>query len=272
MAINKKTFSDNELIKKRRKRRRVKRLLFFFIVIISTFITLCYKLPYFNVTNIYVENNKILDRDFIVETSGLKKGSNVFFVNFKEAKKKLLSNPYILNCDITRKLPNTFTIKVNERKASYYIRENNKFYIIDNNGILLEEKTNIDNFNLIEIQGVDFDSSELGKVFVSGKDKERILYVLTTLQELFERGINPSVMQSLGLKEDESIQIKKVDFSQIYNIKVDYNNIHIYCGDGSNLEEKIKEAINIISQQNLFDKKGYIDLSFSGNPVYYIQP
>lgn len=272
MAINKKIFSDNELIKKRRKRKRVKRLLFLFIVIISTFITLCYKLPYFNVTNIYVENNKILDRDFIVETSGLKNGDNVFFVNFKEAKKKLLKNPYILDCYITRKLPNSFIIKVDERKASYYIRENNKFYIIDNNGILLEEKTNIDNFNLVEIQGVNINTIELGKVFVSGKDKERVLYVLTTLQELLQRGLNASVMQTLGLKENDVIPIKKVDFSQIYNIKVDYNNIHIFCGEGTSLEEKLKEAINIIDQQKISDKKGYVDLSFSGNPVYYIQP
>lgn len=270
MAINKKKL-DNELIIKRRKKRRIKRLLFFLIVIVTTLITLCYKLPYFNVSYINVENNKILSSDFIVEASGLKTGNNIFFVDVKAAKNKILSNPYILNCDIGRKLPNQFVIKVEERKASYYIKENNSYYIIDNKGILLEEKSDISNFNLVEIQGVGLNSKELGKVFVTEKNKDRIIDVLTSLQGLLERGLNDNIRQSLGLKDGDVIPIKKIDFTQRYNIGISYNNINILCGDGSNLEAKLKKAINIIDQQKLFDKKGYIDLSFDGNPVYDIQ-
>ncbi|MHC1682532.1 MAG: cell division protein FtsQ/DivIB [Clostridiaceae bacterium] len=272
MAIDKKNISHNELIYKRRKKRKIRRLFLLLVVLTSVLITLCYKLPYFNVTNIYVDNNKILKRDFIVETSGLNIGDNVFFANIKNAEKKLLENPYIIKVDISRNLPSTFLITVEERKATYYIKEDNNYYIIDNKGILLEEKGDISQFNLVEIQGADLESKDLGKVFVSGKDKERVLEFLGNLQQLLERGLNDAAKQSLGLNEEDNIPIKKVDFSKEYNIQISYNNIDILCGDGSNLEDKLKKAINIIDSQKLSDKKGYIDLSFEGNPVYYIQP
>lgn len=272
MASKKKSYLDNELIMKRRKRRRRRRLFLFFVVIITIFVTLSYKLPYFNVNSIIVNNNKVLSSEIIVESSGLKSGNNVFFVNFREAKKKILSNPYILNCSITRKLPSTFVINVEERKASYYIEENSSYYIIDNKGILLEVKENIEGFNLIRLEGVNLDSEELGSVFISGENKEKVLSVLDNLQGLIDRGLIDEKKKSLGLNDNDVIPVKKIDFSELYNIKISYNQINILCGDGTKLEEDLTEAINIIDQQKLYDKKGYIDLSFNGNPVYYIQP
>lgn len=248
--------NDNELINRRR--RKVKRMIFLVIFILTSLIALCYKLPIFNIKYIVVKNNSILSNDKVIESSKIVVGENIFFASFNKYEKNLLVNQYILKANLTRKLPNTVFIDIEERKATFFIISGEKYYIIDNNGIVFEERDNIEGFNLIELKGLDFKEFKIGKQFDDSKDSaKRILYI--------------NNLQSLLSRSKEKLEVSSVDLSEVLNFKVTLKNMSIYVGDGDNLKEKMNKAINTINDLGLKDEKGYINVGFDGTPVYYIE-
>lgn len=245
----------NELIERRRKRIRRKKIILFGVILISVLVTLCLKLPYFNIKNIEVHNNSIIDSDTIVKLSQIKKGTNIFYVSLKKNKVNIEQNPYIMDVGISKKLPDTIDITVTERKAAFYAEKDNKYLIIDKNGVVLEEKDNLNGMNLIKLLGFNTSSAKIGKVIPC--DDNRKIDVISKLTDI--------VVNAKDLK------ITSVDISDVLNLKAYVNSMSIILGRVDGLDSKINKAINIINSENLKDKKGYVDVSFNGNPVYCIQ-
>ncbi|MCD2345197.1 cell division protein FtsQ/DivIB [Clostridium guangxiense] len=245
----------NELIEKRRKKIRRKKLILFSIILICVLVTLCLKLSYFNIKNVVVNNNYIISSNEIIKQSGIIKGVNIFTVSLKSYKGNIKQNPYIMDVNIHKEFPDTISITVKERKAVFYAQNQNKYIIIDKNGIILEKRDNLDGMKLIRLDGFNTSSSEIGKIIKC--DDERKLKSISMLTD--------AVLQSSGLN------LTTVDVSDGVNLKAYINNMCIILGSPEELSEKLNKAINIVLQQNLKDKKGYVDVSFNGNPVYCIQ-
>lgn len=245
----------NELIEKRRKKIRRKRILLFGIILICVLITLCLKLPFFNIKNIVVENNNIISSDEIIKQSGIVKGNNIFTVSLKSYKDNIKQNPYVMDVNIHKKFPDTISIMINERKAAFYAQSEKKYIIIDKNGIVLEKKDNLNGMKLIRLDGFNTNSSEIGKVIKC--DDERKLKSISLLTD--------------AVFQNNSLKLTTVDISDALNLKAYINNMCIFLGSPEELDKKLNKAINIVVQQNLKDKKGYVDVSFNGNPVYCIQ-
>ncbi|AJA47929.1 cell division protein DivIB [Clostridium pasteurianum DSM 525 = ATCC 6013] len=248
--------SKNELIEKRRKKRRFKRVFFIMILLIAVLVTLCLKLTYFNIKYINVSNNYTIASEEIVKESGIQKNTNIFYMNSKNIKNNILNNPYILSVDIHKKLPNTININVNERKAVFYAQNNNnKFAVIDRAGTVLEIKDNIDNMNLIKIVGIDTSKISIGKVVLNDNKK---LYIINSLTDII---MNNQVCKN----------IKVVNITDTMDLETYYNNMCIKLGSSENLQKKLNRAINIINDRNLSASKGYVDVSFNGNPVFFVE-
>ncbi|WP_234119973.1 cell division protein FtsQ/DivIB [Clostridium hydrogenum] len=245
----------NELIERRRKKIRRKKVILFGVILVSVLVTLCLKLPYFNIKNIEVHNNSIIDTDTIVRLSQIKKGTNIFYVSLKKNKVNIEQNPYIMNVGISKKLPDTIDITVTERKAAFYAEKDNKYLIIDKNGVVLEEKDNLNGMNLIKLLGFNTNNAKIGKVIPC--DDNRKIDVISKLTDIV-----------INVK---NLKITSVDISDVLNLKAYVNNMSIILGRVDGLDSKINKAINIINSENLKDKKGYVDVSFNGNPVYCIQ-
>ena len=62
-----------------------------------------------------------------------------------------------------------------------------------------------------------------------------------------------------------------VDVSNVLDIKVYSGKMCIKFGTTEDLKNKFNKAINIISQPEYKDAKGYVDVSFKGNPVVFIE-
>lgn len=250
--------NDNELINKRRRKRKVKRMIVLLIFIFTSLIALCYKLPIFNIKYIVVKNNSILSNDKVIENSKIVVGENILFASLNKYEKNLIVNQYILKANLTRKLPNTIVIDIDERKASFFIVLGEKYYIIDNNGIVFEERDNIKGFNLMELKGLDFKELKIGKQFDDSKDSaKRVLFI--------------NNLQSLLARSKEKLEVSSIDISETMNFKVNLKNMSIYLGDGDNLNEKMDKAITIINDLKLKDQKGYVNVGFDGTPVYFIE-
>lgn len=248
---------ENQLILKRRRRKFVKKLVLSLIFLMGILMTLLLKHPYFNIKDINVKNNKNIPTNDVIEISKLSKGNNIFYIDLDSAKKNLLENSYILDVDIKRELPNVLVITIKEREAVFYGSKGNRYFVLDRNGSVLEERQDIKNMNLVKLQGFDENKSKVGQTIVV--DDERKIETARELSAI------------LGSKKD-NYGVSVVDIQDITNIKVYYNNICIKLGNNEVLEEKLNKAFNIIFQkEELKGKKGYIDVSFEGNPVVFIE-
>ncbi|WP_125152218.1 cell division protein FtsQ/DivIB [Clostridium rectalis] len=258
--VSKVGFNDsqkNELIIRRRRKKLIQKSILLFIFLASILTTLCFKHPYFNVKKIQVKGNKNIISEDIIKFSQIHKGDNIFYLNMDKAKRGIMENPYILKAEIERKIPDGIVINVKEREAVFYSGEKEDFFIIDKNGVVLERKKDIKGMNLVKLEGFDVNKCEIGKV-ININDKRKI-EAANTISSL------------IGTKKD-NFKVSLVNISNINNILVYYKNICIKLGNIENLEKKLNRAFSIITQREELDKaKGYIDVSFDGNPVVYIQ-
>lgn len=227
------------------------------VLLIATLITLALKLTYFNIKTIQVTNNFNLTANEVIKTSGIFKDNNIFYVSFKKSKENLLSNPYILDVNLKRKLPSTIIIDIKERNAVFYINVDNKLYVIDKDGVVLEEKSSIAGMKLTKLDGVSKDSIKIGKQLVL--DDSRKIDVIRNITELLSLNNSETVMTSL-------------DISDIISLKAYYGNMCVKLGSGENLKNKLNKAKSIMdSNKALISAKGYIDVGFEGNPVVFIE-
>jgi cell division protein FtsQ len=247
---------SNELISIRRKKAIIRRSILIFVLLLGILGTICLKLSYFNIVEISVINNRNIKPEIIESLSGIKEGGNIFYINIKVAKNNIRSNPYILNVAIRRRLPNEVVIDVLERDAAFYIKEGRRFIILDSNGIVLEERDTIDNMKLVKLEGIKLSEIEMGKTIpVEDSRKVKVLAVLADL-------VN---------RNKSSVKIDAIDLSNITAITVYSSQLSFKLGDSADLEKKLNTALNIALTSEVKGKKGYIDLSFEGAPVFYIE-
>ncbi|MBZ9635950.1 cell division protein FtsQ/DivIB [Clostridium sp. FP1] len=249
--------NKEKLLFKRKHKKRVKRLVWLSIIMVCILITLCFKLPYFNIKTIEILGNSNASKVEITEAAQIKPGSNIFYASFKESKKRITKNPYILGVTFKKVLPNKITIRVEERIAVFYGKVNNAYYILDNKGILLEKRSDIKDKNLVNLVGFNYEKCEIGDLIVSEDDRKinianEITNIITTYR-----------------KTNSAIKITMVDVSNVLDVKAFSGEMCIKFGTSDDLKNKFNKAINIISQPEYKSAKGYVDVSFAGNPVIF---
>lgn len=248
---------SKEKLKKRRLRRNIRRAVFFVIFIIAILVTIAIKAPYFNVTTFLIENNNIVNSEEIIAKSPIKEGNNIFYFNKKDVVESIKEIPYIQDLEIIRQLPNTILFSVKEREAFFYGVFNNKFVVFDKDLRILEIRDKIDGLKLVRVMGLDYSNVNAGDVIEDSN--ERRDYVIKEVSHLFK--VNKS-----------GIGFDCVNLEDLLNIRFYYRNIEIRIGTDEELKDKLNQALNILEQKPEFqDKKGYIDVSFKGNPVVYME-
>ena len=74
------------------------------------------KNPEYNVAELDVQTDGILEAEQVLQTADLHKGSNIFLVNLNRAKTRIESIPEVEHVQVSRQLPNRITVQINERK------------------------------------------------------------------------------------------------------------------------------------------------------------
>jgi cell division protein FtsQ len=251
--------NKEKLLSKRKHKKMVRHLILLVIIMISMLMTLCFKLPYFNIATIDIIGNVNVSKSEINKSSDIALGKNIFYTNFNESKKQIIKNPYILGVEVKKVLPNKVTIKVEERVAVFYGKVNSTFYILDNKGILLEKRTSIKDMNLVNLIGLNYEKSQVGSLIVS-EDSRKI-----TIANEITNLINDY------RKTNSNSKITMVDVSDVLDLKVFSGEMCIKFGTSEDLKNKFNKAINIVSQPEYKITKGYVDVSFKGNPVVFIE-
>lgn len=249
------TNKSNELIRKRKKAIRRRRAILFLIFFFGIMVLLTLKTSYFLVKKIVVENNKIVPAEEIVNSSGINETSNILYLNIKDTKERILTNAYIQQVNIKRQLPSTLILNVTEREAKYYIQEETVFYILDKNLNILEKRTD-SGLNLIEIKGSKLSQKEVGKIAI---DNNRTVFFTSSFIDLMNTAVKP-------------LNINSIDITDTLKIQLHMGNMVIKIGDEEQLKEKLNKVMNILEINPSYAQgKGYIDVSFNGNPVISIE-
>jgi len=251
--------NKEKLLYKRKKKRKVKRLMLLVIIMLSTLITLCLKLPYFNIASIEIIGNVNVSKAEITDKANIDLGSNIFYASFNDNKKQIIKNPYILGVKVKKILPNKIRIEIQERVAVFYGKVNNTYYILDDKGILLEKRSDIKDMNLVNLIGFNYEKSQVGSLIAAEDNRKiNIANEITNIINDYR-------------KTNSTNKITLVDVSNVLDVKVFCGKMCIKFGTTEDLKNKFNKAINILSQPEYKTAKGYVDVSFKGNPVVFIE-
>lgn len=208
-------------------RKRYRRKIMFRLILMLTLITLvvayALKSEFFNIDNIVVEGNKILNKDVIVTASGINLGENILKISANDAEKSIEMLSYVKVSQVKHKLPNTIDIWVEERVPVLQIKSLATYMLIDKEGVILDLQ-DIKSEVLPTIVGYNISPKETGQNI---KDDE----IGIKLEDFFTK--------------DDIINITKkintinIDLNDEINISLN-NGIGVVFGPLDNVEYKLR--------------------------------
>lgn len=93
----------------------------------------------FAVNDILVEGRSNTEREQIIGTLGVEKGSPILAFSPQDALKRLMDIPWVKNGTVERRLPDTIFVKLTERKPIALWQLNKSYRLIDGEGQVLRE-------------------------------------------------------------------------------------------------------------------------------------
>lgn len=239
----------NKFIKKKKRNKIVKRITLGLFVIIIGIIIFIYKAPLFNLKKININGLVSLTNESLQEVLKYEIGQNIFTIDYKEMEKTLTSNPYIQKVKISKKGINQLDINIEESKIGFYIEKDGKFYTINNEGVIVEELTDLIDKDLINIYDMDINDKKVGDKILEDNNINDVLDEFYRMKEVLP----------------EDYKISKIGIKDLSNINCYIREVKVIIGDRFEMKDKMNLALNAIDQGTI--KKGYIDMSFNGAPV-----
>ena len=241
-----KRFVDNA--KKKQRKAAKRRRLTPFLIVVSVFIFaaavyLCLTML-FNVDRINIEGNTLYAERELIETSGIKKGENLFEVDTAYAEDKLYSvYNYIEEVEVKRNFPNAVTVSIVEAEPFAVIEEADGYTLISAGGKVLERGLEEVPDGILSVRGIStVTNTEDGE-----KAKELMKKIISTMRKLEMEGYN------------------FLDLTDTLEITLIYENrVKVELGNELELEYKLQFADKVI-EENL-SKTGYqlVDASVPG--------
>lgn len=249
------TEEEYERINKK-KRKMHKTIKYVTIIILFVILILCAMFsPLFNIKNILVEGNITISENQIVSLSGLQLDENMFNISKRKIIKKVKENPYVNEVKISRRLPSTLVIKIEERIPAYILEYASGYVYIDKKGYILQLAS--EKIDLPVLQGIETPSEE----YIEGNR----LYT----EDLVKLSIILRVMELATTNEMNSL-ITRIDIENQDNVKLIFETEDkiAYIGDSTNLNEKLPMIKAILEKEE--GKPGEIFVNMDLNNEYPI--
>lgn len=198
----------------------------------------------FNIKKIEVEKNKIVSKEEIISLSGLQINENMFKFLKSKITANIKTNPYIKEVELKRELNGTITIQVEERMATFFLKLEDKYAYIDNQGYILEivDKPK----KLTQITGFEEQNIELGKRLIVA-DLEK----LDTVIKIMEAARNKEL--------DKFITVIDISDKTNYLITMESKKKTIHFGDSTNINDKFLYIEALLKETK--DEEGEIFLN-----------
>jgi len=94
---------------------------------------------FFDLSEIRVTGNVVVNRDEIIALSGLRVGTNILRITPEEVAANVRSQPYVKEAVVSRSLPNKIEIRVSERSPMVLISGDGRHLVLDEYGYCMAE-------------------------------------------------------------------------------------------------------------------------------------
>lgn len=215
---------------------------------------------FFQVNTFEIHGVENYSEDAVIIASGIELGQSILLVDKSKVASQINTRlPYVQSVQIERRLPGTVVITVTEGRAAASVRsEYDEFWLIDDNGKLMEQVNEDRAASVTRIDGVSALLPVAGdQIRLSAEDQQRLDVALELLRQL-ER-------------YDLAGQIVSMDVSQLYDIVMYYTDrFEIQLGSTEELDYKIKYLAYAL--ESLDGKSGLIDLTFDQDRIARFLP
>ena len=225
----------------------------FFLIIVAIIFVMG---VFFRISVIKVEGNVTYTADEIASASGIHTGDNLFFINRIGAGSRVVVKlPYIENVQITRKLPNAVTIRVEESKAVACVSIGEELWSISRTGKLLASIDEREAELIPLISGITPSEAAVGELIAVTEDENaKLEYLLEILYQIQARALISNV---------DSIDLTDQD-----DPKLGYDGRFIAeLGQRDNTEYKFGKLLSAVSQLSVEDS-GALDLRDSNKVTF----
>ena len=255
MNINNTKNISNKKIKKKKGKGIVKFILFIILILgIIAFL----KSPFFTLQKINVKGNNKVKSSEIIKLSQIETNKNMFQKNLLFLNKNLKKNTYIKNASLKIVSSSEIELDIEERVEKYYISASNKFYTIDNSGMILKEIIT-EPTNLIKLS---IFKTELANIKVGEKLNESDIKDIEDISNIIKNYI-------YTIKSD--IEISEAYYNEKigYVINLSQEKKVVYLGDKNKMETKILYLKKIIEQEKGIEGEIFLNKDFKDKfPVF----
>ncbi|MFW5985839.1 MAG: cell division protein FtsQ/DivIB [Halanaerobiales bacterium] len=203
--------------------------------------------PFFAVENIYIDKLDFISREEIRKSLVQYKGENIWLVDKSRIRAALKENKFIKDLQITKKIPNTINILIEERIPVAAINNNGRYIVFDREGYILAEGAVSITADIPLLK--DFGYSFSGEKIIFTEEVEEIIHALTYT----DRDIRARI-KHLEYNDGE-LTLKLVSGT-------------VLMGDLIDLEKKFR-VFNSVMDRQLSENENveYIDLRIVEKPV-----
>ncbi|NOX97601.1 MAG: FtsQ-type POTRA domain-containing protein [Nitrospirae bacterium] len=200
--------------------------------------------PYFRISTVNFVGFNSVEKKTLEKLANIEPGKNIFRIDLGGVKRRLQSHPQVKEVFVSRQFPRTLEIRVEERKAIAFVKNEGKIYSVDKEGFIISEASLSRNLPLIT--GLDWEGMKVGEQIKAGK----FIWALEILE------ISPS----LDLPISEIVLEGQSPVILIRGVKV-------FLGEEKKRGEELKRLKAILNDlKKRKERAEYIDLRFN-NPV-----
>ncbi|NPB09377.1 MAG: FtsQ-type POTRA domain-containing protein [Thermodesulfobacteria bacterium] len=99
------------------------------------------KLDYFNLRRVDIRMESRVSKEEIVELAGLHLGQNIFSLDLEEVRKRIEAHPWVARAFVSRKLPDTIFIRVEEEQPVAMVSFKKEVFLVNAQGRLFAPAT-----------------------------------------------------------------------------------------------------------------------------------
>ena len=253
---NAKKNNKNKTVKHKKGKVRKQAKIVFGIILFVVVVILLLCSPIFDIRNIEVSGNSKNSNEKIINFSGLELHTNIFKFNKGFVKEKIKENAYIENVEVTRKLPSTVQIEIEEREAKYMLQFADSYVYINNQGYMLE----ISNEKLDIPILIGF-TTDLSNIKAGNRINVADLNKMNMVIKIYEAA------KSNGLGE----LITKIDISneKNYTIILEKEGKTVYLGDCSELNTRILYLKSILETSQGKSGELFLNVDLNSQEAYF---
>ncbi|MCH5324525.1 MAG: FtsQ-type POTRA domain-containing protein [Eubacterium sp.] len=273
---NRKKTDDKNLPQRRKKLSSYLLYYIIFAVVAVGIICVLSTTVLFNIGEITVSGETQYDEKDVIRLSGVEEGQNLITLDTAEIERKLIKQlPYVDEVKVNKRLPATLEISLTPAEAVANVSKGSAYYLVSRNGRIMDTSLKKPNSKYVTVVGFDPEYASDGDFLtVTDEGNRNLLAKLLKCAKQYS-GADDNTDSSAARKYDimfsliedcEAVgiadKIKQIDISNIYNIKLNYDNrLTLELGEYTEVQFKLTIAKNLIDRGEFDGEKGVLILS-----------